>query len=239
MRSRLAAACVLVALLPQCMRVTDGIEVDVSYQPVATPSQIRTDLEYRVRLERALLVVGQIELIRCDNFVADIWQLFTPARARAHVLETPTSLGEPLVLDLMESVGIAQYAGTMKPPPGRYCSVRVVGMPADDDAVGMTNKTQEMTQHTVLIEGQIEGASEADSWLSARIDGPLELVIELDEPLVLDRPTVEFIAVQIDHRRWFDGIDFAQLSPNAVQQRVNENVRSSLQAELPDWEDGL
>jgi hypothetical protein len=216
------------------MRVTDGIEVDVSYQPVATPSAIRTDLGYRVRLDRAFFVVGQIELRRCDNFVAELWGLFAPARARAHVLETPTSLGEPLILDLMESVGIPEYAGTMKPPPGRYCSVRLVAMPADSDAVGLTDKNSEMTQHSVLVEGRAQG----DEVVDASIEGPLEIEIELDEPLVLDRPTVEYIAIQIDHRRWFDGVDFAQLSTNAVQQRLIENVRSSLQAELPDWEGG-
>lgn len=239
MRFRAAASCVLVALLPQCMRVTDGIEVDVSYQPVATPAQIRTDLGYRVQLDRALFVVGQIELIRCDNFVASLWGLFTPGRAKAHVLETPTSLGEPLVLDLMESVGAAQYAGTMKPPPGRYCGVRVVGMPADGDAIGLNEKNSEMRQHTVLVEGRITGAEVIESSLSALIAGPLELELGFVKPLVLDQPTLESLAVLIDHRRWFDGIDFAQLSTNAVQRMVMENIRSSLQAELAEWEDGL
>lgn len=235
MKFRIALGCLLLAALPQCMRVTDGIEVDVSYQPVATPSEIRTDLGHRVRLDRAFFVVGQIELRRCDNFVAELWALFTPSRASAHVLETPTSLGEPLILDLMESVGMPEYAGTLKPPPGRYCSVRLVAMPADSDAAGLTDKNSEMTQHTVLVEGRVDGVDGVDT----SIDGPIEIEIELDAPLVLDRPTVEVVAIRIDHRRWFDGIDFAQLSTNAVQQKVIENVRSSLQAELPDWEDGL
>lgn len=235
MRSRLALGCLLLASLPQCMRVTDGIEVDVSYQPVATPSEIRTNLGYRVRLDRALLVVGQIELQRCDNFVADAWELFTVARARAHVLESPTSLGEPLILDLMESVGVPEYAGTMKPPPGRYCSARLIAMPADADAVGLTDKNSDMTEHTVRVTGRVESSEIID----AAIDGPLEIEIELEEPMVLDSPGVEYLAIRIDHRRWFDGIDFARLSTNAVQQRLTENVRSSLQAELPDWEDGF
>lgn len=234
MKSRVVVGCLLLACLPQCMRVTDGIEVDVSYQPAATPSEIRTDLGYRVRLDRAFFVVGQIELRRCDNVVAELWALFAPARARAHVLETPTSLGEPLILDLMESVGIPEYAGTMKPPPGRYCSVRLVAMPANADALGLTDKNSEMTRHSVLVEGRAQG----DEVVDTSIEGPLEIEIGLDEPLVLDRPTVEYIAIQIDHRRWFDGIDFARLSTNAVQQKVMENVRSSLQAKLPDREDG-
>jgi len=224
----------LFALLPRCVRVSDGIEVDVSYQPAATPAEIRTDLGYRVALDRALLVVGQIELIRCDNFVVDLVQLFTAGRARAHVLETPTRLGEPLVLDLLESVGIAEYAGTMKPPPGRYCGVRIVGMPADADAVGLTEKTEEMTRNTVLVQGRVEGTE-----LTAFISGPLELELAFERPLVLERPGVEAVAIQIDQRRWFDGIDFAQLSSEAVQRMVTENVRSSLDAELTESEDGF
>ena len=121
MRFRLAGSMALLCaiVLPQCMRVTDGIEVDVAYLAEPTPLEIRTDLGYRVRLDRALIAVGQVELVRCDDFVAELLGLFRAARARAHVLDTPTSLGEPLVLDLMEGAGTPEYAGTMKPPPGR------------------------------------------------------------------------------------------------------------------------
>lgn len=238
MRFSFVVASLVIALLPQCMRVTEGIEVDVSYQPAATPAQIRTDLGYRVALNRALLVVGQIELIRCDNFVAELWQLFVPARAKAHVLETPTRLGEPLVLDLMESVGFAEYAGTMKPPPGRYCGVRVIATPADADAAGLTDKNQEMTSHSLLVEGRTVGDVNAETPFETRIEGPLELEIEFERPLVLDRPGVEPVAVRIDQRRWFDGIDFADLSPAEMQREVAENLRISLEVELVDWEDG-
>ena len=239
MRSRLLISGVLVLLLPKCMRVTDGIEVDVSYQPAATPAQIRTDLDYGVALDRALLVVGQVELIRCDSFAAELWRHFGPARARAHVLEAPTSLGEPLVLDLMESVGGAEYAGTMKPPPGRYCGVRVLATPAGADAAGLTSKDQEMVANTVLAEGRVEWAPANGAMLSTLIEGPLLLELFFEEPLVLDRPGVEYVNIQIDHRTWFDGIDFAVLSSNAVRERVTDNVRSSLAVVLPDREDGL
>jgi hypothetical protein len=40
------------------------------------------------------------------------------------------------------------------------------------------------------------------------------------------------VSVQINHIRWFDGIDFAdpQLRGAAVQQRLTENIKSSLVA---------
>ena len=242
MRSSLSIAIALLSILslPHCSRFTDGIEVDVAYQPTATPAQIRTDLEYRVALDRAMMVVGKVELIRCDNFVMDLVGLFTPARAKAHVLDTPTSLGEPLVLDLLESAGVPEFAGTMKPPPGRYCGIRVLGMPADSDAAGLTDANLEMMQHSVLATGRIvDMTSGEESPLAVRIWEVLDCEMWFDRPLVFDSPILQSVSVQIDQTSWFDGIDFALQSPDAVQRQITENVRSSLKAVLPDEEGGL
>lgn len=230
----LAIALFSVVSLPHCSRYTDGIEVDVAYQPAATPSQIRTDMEYRVALDRAMIVMGKVELIRCDNFVMDLMRLFTPARAKAHALDTPTSLGEPLVLDLLESAGTPEFAGTMKPPPGRYCGIRVLGMPADEDAAGLTDENLEMMQHSVLATGQvIDMTSGQESPLVVRIWEVLDCEMLFDRPLVFDSPVLQTVSIQIDQTSWFDGIDFAMRSPDAVHQQITENVRSSLRAALP------
>ena len=240
MRSRLQIAFAVITLvsLVHCMRVSDGIEVDVAYQPEATPAQIRTDLGYRVALERALIVLGKVELIRCDNFVMDrmnLGELLAPARARAHVLDTPTSLGVPLIIDLMESAGTPQFAGTMKPPPGHYCGIRVLGMPADQDAVGLSDENLDMMQHSVLVAGQVIDTSSGEQTpLLARIWEVLDCEMWFDRPLVFDSPVLESVSIQIDHGSWFDGIDFALQDSNAVQQRITENVRSSLRAVLPE-----
>jgi hypothetical protein len=236
MRSSLLIAVALLSIvsLPHCMRVTDGIEVDVAYQPEATPAQIRTDMQYRVALERAWIAVGRVELIRCDNFVVDLLSLFAPARARAHVLDTPTSLGVPLILDLMESAGTPQFAGTMKPPPGRYCGIRVRGMPADQDAVGLTDENLDMMQNSVLIAGRvIDMTNGEESPLLASIWEVLDCQMAFDRPLVFDSPVLQTVSIQIDHTTWFDGIDFALESPDAVQRKLTENVRSSLRVVLP------
>jgi hypothetical protein len=229
-----------VASLPHCMRVTDGIEVDVAYQPAATPAAVRTDAGYRVRLERALIVVGRVDLLRCDNFVLDLWEFVAPARARAHEFSTPTSLGVPLVIDLMESAGVPLFAGTLRPPPGSYCGVRVVGMPADQDAEGLTDQTLDMLHNSVLIEGQVEDESTGEETaLAASIWEILQYEMLFDRPLVFDGPVLQSVSIQIDHRKWFHGIDFALQDSNAVQQQITENVRSSLQAVLPEAEADL
>ena len=236
----LTVALLSVASLPHCMRVTDGIEVDVAYQPAATPAAVRTDAGYRVRLERALIVVGKVELLRCDNFVLDLWELVAPARAKAHEFSSPTSLGVPLVIDLMESAGVPLFAGTLRPPPGSYCGLRVLGMPADQDAEGLTDETLDMMQNSVLIAGQVEDESTGEETpLLARIWEVLDCEVRFDRPLVFDSPVLESVSIQIDHTSWFNGIDFALQDSNAVQQRITENVRSSLQAVLPTAEADL
>jgi hypothetical protein len=245
MRSRLLITLALLNLvsLVHCMRVSNGIEIDVAYQPEATPAQIRTDMGYRVALKRALLVLGKVELMRCDNPVADrvdIGELLGPARARAHVLDTPTSLGVPLILDLMESAGTPQFAGTMKPPPGRYCGIRVLGMPADSDAVGLSDENLDMMQNSVLVAGQVRDETSGDEMpLMALIWEVLQCEMLFDRPLVFHGPVLESLSIQIDHTSWFDRIDFALESPDAVRRKITENVRLSLKAVLPDKELGL
>jgi hypothetical protein len=239
MRSSLLIVIALLsaASLPHCMQVSDGIEVDVAYQPVATPAQVRTNMGYRVHLERALIVVGRVELLRCDNFVLDLWRLVAPARARAHEFTSPTSLGVPLVIDLIEASGAARFAGTLRPPPGRYCGIRVLGMPADQDAEGLNDANLDMMQHSVLITGRVEDTETSEvTPLAARIWEVLECEMLFDRPLVFDSPVLERVSIQIDHTKWFDGIDFALQSPDAVQQQITENVRFSLQALLPPVE---
>ena len=226
--------------LPHCMRITDGIEVDVAYQPEATPAQIRTDMGYRVALDRALIVVGRVELIRCDDLLTGLWELVAPASAKAHVLDTPTSLGVPLVIDLMESAGTPEYAGTLKPPPGRYCGMRVLGMPADSDAAGLTGENLEMMQWSVMVTGRVfDTMSGEEVPLEARIWEVFDCEMRFERPLMFDRPDLERVSIRIDHPKWFDGIDFALQSSDAVQQQLTENIRSSLEAVLSDGDNRL
>lgn len=229
--SALLGAIVFLLSFSHCTMVVDGIEVDVAYQAPATPQAVRTDMGYRVKLDRALISLGRVELLECDNFALQLWGLFVPGRARAHEESTPTSLGVPRIIDLMESSGAALLAGTLRPPPGRYCGIRVVGAPADADAIGSTPENWEMRISSVVLEGVVENSMTGlEEPFRAQI---LELIacdMLFDEPLVFDSPRSVSVSVHIDHMGWFDGIDFAQLGTAAVQRRLTENVQSSLTA---------
>lgn len=219
-----------------CTRTTEGIEIDVAYETPPTPQAVRTDMDYRVWLDRALITLGPVTLIKCDNFVRVLGRLFTAARAKAHTPNTPTSLGIPLVLDLLESGGIGFVVGTIRPPPGRYCGLRVIGAPADEDAVGLKDNT-EMLERAVFLQGEIEDTQTlVRTPFEVSIREPLVCELRFTEPLIFDSPEAVNVSVRIDHMRWFDGIDFALLLPGdaegaAVQRRVAENIRSSMAAE--------
>lgn len=235
-----ALALLSVALLPQCMQVSDGIEVDVAYRPEATPAQIRTDMGYGVRLERALIAVGKVELIACDDVALDLWQLIGPARARAHLAASPTSLGVPFVIDLMQSTGAPLFAGTIQPPPGRYCGIRVLAMPADQDAEGLTEQNLDMLRNSVLVAGRVEDLSTGDEVpLLAHIWEVLQYEMQFDQPLVFEGPVVDGVTIEIDHRQWFDGIDFASQDSLGVQEQITRNVRASLQAIVSQTDTGV
>ncbi|MDH3200303.1 MAG: hypothetical protein OEM15_05355 [Myxococcales bacterium] len=237
MRSEICiGAIALTLVLPNCTMVTDGIEVDVAYRAPATPQAVRTDMGYHVKLDRALIAVGRVELLECDNFARRLWGLFVPGRARAHEESTPTSLGVPMIIDLMESSGTPLFAGTLRPPPGRYCGIRVVSAPADADAIGSTPERTEMLKNSVLLEGVVEDSETGGEVpLRALIAELIRWDLQFDEPLVFDSPRSVSISLQIDHLGWFDGIDFAQFAVldegAAMQQRLTENIRSSLVAE--------
>ncbi len=223
--------------LPQCMQVTEGIEVDVAYQPEATPAEIRTDLGYGVRLSQALIAIGRAELVRCEPIAANVWELVGPGRARAHEMTTPTSLGTPLVIDLMESGGAPLFAGTLRPPPGTYCGIRIVGMPADEDAPGLTENNLVLMQHSVWIEGHVQHRSDEGAWpVEVGVSGTLPCELRFEEPWVFDQPTLESVAITIDHTRWFDGVDFARQDALAAQRRITENIIASLKALPSQWE---
>jgi len=114
MRSEILTGAIVLALVfPHCVMVTDGIEVDVVYEAAAMPQAVLTDMGYRVKLDRALISLGRVELLECDNFVLQVWRLFVPGRAKAHEESTPTSLGVPMIIDLMESSGAVLFAGTL------------------------------------------------------------------------------------------------------------------------------
>lgn len=89
-----------------------------------------------VMLTEGALVVGSVELLRCDGAQAPTKRRAVGV-AWAHSGSSPLKVGTPVVLDLLAGAS-HNGVGTFEPPPGRYCSARVEAAPADADALGLS-----------------------------------------------------------------------------------------------------
>ncbi len=231
---RILLAALALTAATQCVSYTEGIELDVVYQAPFMVAAIQTDRGYRVRLERAMITFGEVELVFCDGVTEQALRLFRASRARAHSETTPTELGVPVIVDLMETGGVPLFAGTLKPPPGRYCAVRVTGTPTDDDAQGSELQRKAMLNATVLLEGSVEGPeAERLGPISVRLTGRMQSELRFARPLLLDEQERSgSLSVRINTLQWFDGIDFAAQDMAASQEQIMENIQASLETSL-------
>lgn len=136
-----------------------------------------------VRLDEARLHVHHATLVACPGAEAR-WSL-APARAFAHHPSTdPLSAAHPSVIELG---GPPVSLGGMRPPPGRYCALRVAITPAT-----------EMDEHALIARG---------GWERGGVAGPLELLapgqreleLPLDPPLALDAArTMATLELEVD-----------------------------------------
>jgi hypothetical protein len=224
----------LLTVATQCVSYSDGIELDVAYQTPSMVAAIQTDRGYRVRLEQAMITFGEVELVFCDGLTEQALRLFKASTARAHSETTPTELGVPVIIDLMESGGRPLFAGTLKPPPGRYCALRVTCTPSDADAQGTELQRQAMLNTTVLLDGSVEGpGGEMLGPIHIRLTERVEDELRFEAPLILKTPEHSgSLSVRIHTLHWFDGIDFAAQDMTAAQAQIMQNIQASLEASL-------
>ncbi len=144
---------------------TPGAEVNVGYlhhthadllHSPGEPLTISVD-DGELIIERLLFVISALELHRCaptNELAPRPLDLLIPS-AHAHVPSSATRFGTPWVEDLLGPPGSARMAGGIAPPPGDYCELHIVLVPADDDAINLTTTPpDEIEDHTVLISGQ-------------------------------------------------------------------------------------
>lgn len=86
---------------------------------------------------QAFITVSAVWLVRCEppnRFSQELRSLVFGAVARAHTEAGPYGLGAPFVLPWSADGAAPLHHGTITPPPGRYCGVRILFAPADGDA---------------------------------------------------------------------------------------------------------
>lgn len=141
-RLRLAGVFFGAACAGACVTEEGGTALDLTVAGVSgnrfeDEARLRTVEGEVVALDAAWVVIAQVEIFLCPETLAQSigralgtgWRL---QRAWAHVADTPTRVGAPLVFPLTASP--RRLLGTLTPPPGRYCRALVILGPADFDA---------------------------------------------------------------------------------------------------------
>lgn len=174
-----------------------GLEISLTHQVGREPEWenvsyahgaergLLTDRGYGVTLERALIVIGELRLMACDESSAasaprrdgGVWALLStalsPGIAHAHGDSSPFVHATPVVFDLMDTDRNVRLLASMAPPPGRYCSMRLRVSAADEDAQGIGD-APDMVDRSVLVSGRYARSTE-------RRDEHFEIATALDD----------------------------------------------------------
>ena len=229
----------MLLLGPTCTDYDAGIAVDVEIlhhfgqrtdeipevNVADGPRRFTTDLGYEVELQRAYLAIERFQLVECapgagagSAGAAARRALWPRGLALAHDLSgDPTVLGVPYIDSALRADFALGDVGTMAPPPGRYCQVRVTIGPADTDALGMPDDI-DMVGLSLYLEGSYRapGATRASHFIIESSEERQALIDLVD--VYQGRPTP--LVLDGDHRDirltlagltnfWLDGIDFA------------------------------
>jgi hypothetical protein len=229
--------------------VTEGIQVSFSLthqqsadatgnipKVAAGQKTFKTREGIVVTLKQAYLVVWSVTLeTACNgtNFVDNMKfptdLLISPAAA--HTDTTPTQLGVPNVINLLADDAASVMLGTIYPAPTTYCGITVALMQADEDAPGLLDYPINMLNRVLYIEGEYTplGTTTPIAFTIDTAKTPRPKQLRLAIPLTLSATTpVATVDVITHYDRWFDAVDFSQLTETTQIDWILNNVTESL-----------
>ncbi len=214
-----------------CSSSETGLTVDVQLvSPAAGRTPVVSDRGVRVSLERAYLTVGSVELEGCETSRPSIDLSLGPRTALAHSMSSPTRLGSPHVLSLAGDETEVMPIGSLGPPPGDYCALRVSLEPADADANHLPSDV-DLVGVTLWLEGTYRDSSGTETPFSVATSQTLEESLSFGKLELADDAEQEAtLEVSAPSAHWFDGIDFATTGDEEIADLVLANVRASLEA---------
>lgn len=195
-----------------------------------------------ITLTKAYIVVASatIETACGASFSAmatDLLDLIIPV-AHAHTTATPTSTGEPTVINLLAVDGGTISLGSVSPPAGDYCGVDIDLLAADADAANLPTDVS-MVGKTLHIEGTYDdGVNPAGSIHISTGAALQNKALLLSALLAISGNNLNgTINVAINYDTWFDGVDMIALeaetatTTNPVDTNVGfvlENITKSI-----------
>jgi hypothetical protein len=153
-------------------------------------------------------------------------------QAYAHTSATPTSTGEPYVINLMAVDNAAIAIGSMSPSVADYCGVDVDLFAADADAYNLPVAAGEpdMVGKTLYIEGSYTLDGGATGMIKIDTGATLinrELTLGALMMISAANPTAA-VSLGINYDTWFDAVDLMALELEAAA-KAGDNYNQVLQ----------
>jgi hypothetical protein len=205
----------------------DGTRVDISAAPTPANSVAQSsgaksfsnDLGDSITITRAYLVLASatIETVCGLTFTAFADHLFSfvLSNAAAHTTTTPTSTGEPHVINLLAADDVSVGIGSLSPPVNDYCGIRIDMLVADADAAILPTGAGEpvMIGKSVYIEGNYTLAGGGSGVILINSSAALanrDLLLSMLLPVSIDNLNGR-VDIGINYDTWFNAVDMALL----------------------------
>jgi hypothetical protein len=191
-----------------------------------------------IELTAAYLTLSEMDL-RTDcsaspfaRLFDTIYELVIPT-AHAHTESTPTKLGTPLVVNVLNPDTEELEFGHFSPPPSSYCGITVHMHPADGDARDLPT-TLSMIGLVLHLEGSYDNTVVAGTFNIDITLEPEHADIAFPAPIVLSASNLTGeIHLNIEYHTWFNGFDATAIAnldaadPAAVTQLL-DNITASI-----------
>jgi len=233
---QLRAVFVTLSLLSACVEQTPGTHISIELLG-ATEAEFTLESGESVNLQQAWMTLGGLELVACESISSSVakWlrALWPVGTAHAHIGDSPTRIGAPMVLDLLAENTPLNF-GILSPPTGDYCSLDVWVIPADEDSRALPEDAR-MDTRTFMLTGTWTSSQTQD----LRILGADSAIVNIgfDTPITLDGTTPRAtITLGIALPSWFEQISLETTSGVEQSRGVMENIPASfeLSVNLPE-----
>jgi len=212
---------------------TAGLQVTLS--ATAKPANVadmpagaktfNNDLGDSITITKAYLVISSatIETSCGASFSAAIdgvLDVLIP-QAQAHTTTTPTSTGDPYVINLLNVDGGAGSIGSVSPPTGDYCGVDIDLLAADADANNLPTAAGEpdMVGKTIYIEGTytLSGGGATGAILMKTGAALSNRKVLLSALMMLSNNNLNgSINLGINYDTWFDSVNLVDLEADTA-----------------------
>lgn len=223
-------ACLLAVSACSSSDITPGTEVHahVTHLPAASTvtttaagKQFDNDQGVTIELTAAYLTLSEIELrTSCGahpfaRVLDTLYEWVIPA-AHAHTESTPTRLGEPLVVNVINPDSEELEFGHFSPAAGSYCGITVHMHPADGDARNLPAALS-MLGLVVHLEGSYDSGGGATAFTVESAIEPEHADVAFHDPINLSTSNLSGEAhLNIEYNTWFNGMDAAAMADLAA-----------------------